>query len=64
MKTVQCGRCDAKIDIQDGLMIDVCYSPVDKKRSYRGHSVIVDVSSQRGAAIKDYIEKKPVPVLK
>lgn len=58
--TTQCGRCDAKIDVEEGMMIATCLSPVDKKKELRAHSLAVNPNVPAGVAILDHIERKPL----
>lgn len=59
-QTITCGRCKAKIDIDEGTVIAVCYASVTKAPS-SGHGIAVDAKSPAGVQILDHIEQKPQP---
>lgn len=57
--TVQCGRCQAKIDIDQGCKIGTCYLPAGKKNGV-GHLVVVDDKTPEGLEILSHIERKAI----
>lgn len=61
--TTMCGRCEAKFDIEEGLKIGTCYSPVNRKVGQAAvHVLEVDRDTDEGVRILKHIEKKPQPV--
>ena len=54
--TVTCGRCDTNVDIEEGLKISTCYSPIDRR--FIGHAVEVDDSNKAGNKILQHFDRK------
>lgn len=59
-QTIICGRCQSKIDIEEGMKIGTCASPLNKP--YRCHIIEVDPKTDRGSEIASYWNRKPTIV--
>lgn len=61
MKTVNCGRCTAKVDMPEGLVIRKCMSPLNEKNTFitASHELAVDGTTDVGAQILDHYDRRP-----
>ena len=56
--TVKCGRCEAKIDIEEGMKIGTCLTPMHKKKP-QAHTIEVDISTFPGIKIANWFDRRP-----